>query len=271
LPPLHQDRRRACSFGSDAELYDRARPDYPDALIDDLMAEEPRRVLDVGCGTGKAARLFLARGCDVIGVEPDASMASVARRHGVVVEVASFEEWAPGGRSFELVASGQAWHWIDPDLGLAKAAAVLEPGRRFAAFGNIGTYDLETRPVLRAVYERLAPDFLTQGGTAAALGAVSLGGADPGLAALRASGVFERAEVREYRWSRVYSAAEWLAQVSTHSNHRVLPADHRARLLDELRRAIDELGGTVTIHYETDLMTGLRRAGGRARSSSPRR
>ena len=35
--PVHADRRRAESFGSVAAAYDRYRPSYPDALIDDLV------------------------------------------------------------------------------------------------------------------------------------------------------------------------------------------------------------------------------------------
>ncbi len=85
-------------FGQDAVRYDRARPSYPTALIDDLVSDEPGRVLDVGCGTGKAARLFAARGCQVLGVEPDDRMAAVARSYGIPVEVATFEAWDPAGR-----------------------------------------------------------------------------------------------------------------------------------------------------------------------------
>jgi len=52
------ERRRAVMFGAEAERYDRARPSYPTALIDDLDSSGPERVLDVGCGTGKAGRLL---------------------------------------------------------------------------------------------------------------------------------------------------------------------------------------------------------------------
>ena len=58
----HEDRERAESFGAVAELYDRARPSYPEALIDALLAGGAERVLDVGCGTGIAGALLAARG-----------------------------------------------------------------------------------------------------------------------------------------------------------------------------------------------------------------
>jgi SAM-dependent methyltransferase len=106
-------------------------------LVDALMADRPGRVLDVGCGTGKAARLFAARGCDVVGVEPDVRMASVAREHGLDVEVATFEEWDARGRVFDLVISGQAWHWVDPTIGAAKAATVLRPDASLGLSGSL--------------------------------------------------------------------------------------------------------------------------------------
>lgn len=85
-------RLTAESFGTDAEGYDRARPGYPDALVARVVAQSPGSdVLDVGCGTGIAARQFQAAGCTVLGVEPDARMAGFARARGLPVEVATFE------------------------------------------------------------------------------------------------------------------------------------------------------------------------------------
>ncbi len=54
----HQHRQVAEPFGSDAERYDRARPSYPGALVEAIVAGSPG-VLDVGCGTGIAARRTL--------------------------------------------------------------------------------------------------------------------------------------------------------------------------------------------------------------------
>ena len=104
----HQARPVAESFGSDPERYDRARPRYPEAMVQRIVRSSPGRdVLDVGCGTGIAARQFRAAGCRVLGVEPDARMADLARRSGVGVEVATFEAWDPAGREFDAIVAGQ--------------------------------------------------------------------------------------------------------------------------------------------------------------------
>ena len=131
---FHAERHRAESFGDVAEQYDRFRPSYPVALVDDLMALGASEVLDIGCGTGKAGQLLVQRGGSVLGVEIDAQMCGIARRHGLTVETAPFETWDPIGRRFDLIISGQAWHWVDPSIGVPKAATLLRPGGTIALF-----------------------------------------------------------------------------------------------------------------------------------------
>src|SRR5882757_9084684 len=135
------DRARAESFGSIAALYDRYRPAYSGALFDDLAALRPSRVLDIGCGTGQVARGLARRGLAVLGVEPDAHMATVARSHAIPIDVATFEAWDDAHQQFDLITCGAAWHWIDPALGLAKAARILTPGGTLARFWNYESPD----------------------------------------------------------------------------------------------------------------------------------
>jgi SAM-dependent methyltransferase len=152
----HRHREVAESFGSDAERYDRARPGYPKALADAVVAEIPgSQILDVGIGTGISARPFRDAGCTVLGVEVDPRMAEVARRRGFEVDVARFEDWDAGGRTFDAVIAGQTWHWIDPVVGAAKAAQVLRPGGRLAVFWNVGDPAPEIAAAFADVYRSI--------------------------------------------------------------------------------------------------------------------
>jgi SAM-dependent methyltransferase len=223
-------------------------------LVEMLLAGGASRVLDVGCGTGIAARAFRASGAQVLGVELDERMAAVARRHGIDVEVARFERWRPRGRRFELVISAQAWHWIDPVAGARKAAAALEPGGGLGVFWNFGEPASPLRERLAAIYARLEPGLERY--------SVLLGAGDGRLAstreALAASECFTPAQRHTWRWTRRYSTAEWLEQLLTHSDHRALAPARRAALLRELAAVVDERGGTLEMAYRTELLSATR-------------
>lgn len=252
---LFEDRSRAESFGAVAELYDRVRPSYPRELIDALLVDRPRRALDVGCGTGIVAALLAERGCDVLGVEVDERMAAVARSRGLAVEVASFEQWDAGARRFELLSSGQAWHWVDPVAGAERAAAALAPGGTLGVFWNFGEPPANVAERIDPIYRRLAPGLERY--------SVLLGGedrrADSAVAGIAASGAFEDARVRTFAWSRVYDTELWLELLQTHSDHQTLPDERRALLLREVGDAIDSLGGAFELPYRAVLVTARRR------------
>lgn len=249
-----EDRVRAGSFGEDAEQYDRTRPTYPAALIDDLLADNPRMVLDIGCGTGIASRLLVDRGCQLIGVEPDPRMVALARTHGVVVEEASFEQWKPGARTFDMLVSAQAWHWVDPDVGSAKAATVLRPTARIGLFWNVGYPPSNLKEQFEEVYARLAPGFGSH--------SVLLGNAGDRFEvtanALRSTGAFLNVAVKKYTQAKEYTTEQWLDQLHTHSDHRLLPSNRRLLLLDGVAKLIDNAGGRFVMSYETVLVSGTR-------------
>jgi SAM-dependent methyltransferase len=251
---MHTNRARALAFGGVAQQYDMVRPSYPPALIDTLMAWGPHDVLDVGCGTGKASRLLIDRGCTVLGVEPDASMAAIARSHDVTVEDGTFESWDPRDRIFDLVMSGQAWHWVEPVAGAEKAAAVLRPGGHVAVFWNRGRNDPGIAAAIDAVYERLAPPLATPPQELRP----GISATDERVEVFRQADRFSDMETRTFDWDTTYDRGEWLELIATHSDHLVLPDAQRAALLEAIGDVIDDFGGSVACHYSTLLMFATR-------------
>jgi SAM-dependent methyltransferase len=247
----HTERHRAESFGEDAELYERARPGYPAALIEDLAGDGHLDVLDVGCGTGKAGRAFTAVGCNVLGVEIDERMAAVARSSGLEVEVGSFEGWDPAGRRFDLVVSGQAWHWVDPVLAPAKAATVLRDGGRLAPFWNHPDppADLDEAAAMTEIYRREAPQLIPPSGIVGVLDYEAEVARH--MAAIDASGRFRPCQLERYHWAETYTTKRWLDRLATNSEHRVLDPEARARLFEALGELRGERGGDVVIGYTT--------------------
>jgi SAM-dependent methyltransferase len=250
---LHSDRARAGSFGGAAQEYDRYRPGYPDAFIDDLARLRPVNVLDVGCGTGKAAVALAARGLAVLGVEADPRMAELARGHGVEVEVATFEAWDAAGRTFDLVTCGEAWHWIDPALGVPKLAQVLSAGGTVARFWTSMVVDDDVVEAFDLVYRRYAPEVaqVWRPGAPRMQAAVH--------DALAGSEAFTPSQLWSYQWEETLTAAEWAGRAGPVSDHRRLEPERRAVLLRALRTAIDGLGGTVHARHETYALCNRRR------------
>src|ERR1700741_2434946 len=77
-------RRFGQVFDQVAEAYDRARPGYPQSLVDRAIERgglaPGARVLEVGSGTGKLTELLVARGLRVDAVDPGENMIAAAQR-----------------------------------------------------------------------------------------------------------------------------------------------------------------------------------------------
>jgi SAM-dependent methyltransferase len=254
----HRHRQMAESFGSDADRYDRTRPRYPDAMVDRIVAAGPGHdVLDVGTGTGIAARQFQAAGCTVLGVEPDARMAGLAKRFGLEVELAKFEDWDPAGRTFDAVIAAQAWHWIDPVAGAARAAQALRPGGRLAVFWNAFQPPADLAEAFTAVYRRAIPD--------SPIAQVGMAGPDPYSAicakaadGIRQAGAFGEPEEWRFGWDRLYTRDEWLDQVPTFGGHSQYPPAKLREIVAGVGTAIDAVGGGFTMHYTAMVVTAAR-------------
>jgi ubiquinone/menaquinone biosynthesis C-methylase UbiE len=134
------------TFDQAARDYDEVRPGYPEELIEEVISvsgiPEGGRILEVGCGTGQATVPFARRGYRMLCLDVGGNLLALAEERcraypGAEFLNASFEEWEPGGETFDLLVSATAFHWIPPEIGFPKAARVLGDSGHIALFWNM--------------------------------------------------------------------------------------------------------------------------------------
>lgn len=106
MAPHRERKGLRQTFDRASEVYHRARPDYPEELIDHLIRVTSLRqgdhLLEIGCGTGKATLPLARRGFRITCVELSARLAESARQNlsdypDVEVVDRIFEHWPPAG------------------------------------------------------------------------------------------------------------------------------------------------------------------------------
>jgi SAM-dependent methyltransferase len=267
---VSEDARRhrlRATFEEVPELYDRARPSYPPEVFDDLIdlagLARGARLLEIGCGTGKATIPLAERGFEVVCVELGERLARVARSRlaafpTVEVVNARFETWEPEppGGAFDAVVSFAAFHWIDPEVRYHKAADLLRE-RGSLAVANARHVLPDARDTfwveVQDDYDAVVPG--DNGPPPPHPDAVADLSDD-----IERSGRFRNVGSRRYVWQLRYAADEYIAVLDTYSGHRALPDDQRERLYTRIRRRIGaQPEQAVTKSYLTTLNVAERR------------
>ncbi len=183
-------------------------------------------------------------------------MAELARRSGVDVEVGAFETWSPAGRAFDAVAAGQAWHWVDPVAGAAKAGEALRPGGRLAVFWNVLEPPPDLGEAFSAVYRQVLPDSPFSRGMPGLRGYSAF--FTKAAEGIRSAQSFGDSEQWRFDWERIYGRDEWLDQLPTFGGYSQLPGGKLEELLAGIGAAIDASGGSFTMSYATVVVTATR-------------
>jgi SAM-dependent methyltransferase len=263
---MSRDRRLRVTFDKVAARYHQARPAYPRELYADLLTltgvVPPARLLEVGCGPGKATLPLARMGFRITAIELGDALAVEARRNLAAypdssVINSSFEEWdPPEGTFFDLVYAATAWEWVDPDVRCARAAALLRPGGHLAVWEAMHAFPAGFDPFfaeIQEVYDEIGED----------------GGEwppprpedqpDPAAGEFASSGRFEVAGTRRYLWARRYTAEEYIALLDTFSGHIAMEPARRDHLYRDVRRLLARRGdGRLTRHWSAVLTVGRR-------------
>ncbi len=121
----------ASSYGA---LVDRHGLSASHRLVIELVPPGSR-VLDVGCAEGHLASALAARGCSVIGIEPDSRAAAAARGRGIEVLELDVEQVPLAAARFDVVVFADVLeHLRDPAAVLRQARVA---GRAVVSLPNI--------------------------------------------------------------------------------------------------------------------------------------
>ena len=240
-------------------------------------------MLEVGCGTGKLTELLAARGLLVDAVDPGANMVAAARRRlgatdAVTFHIGRFEDVDLPEQAFDGVFSATAFHWIDPAIGWAKAAAHLRPGGLLALLTHRHVHggDDAAESGFVAVLREHAPDVAADWPPARDLDTVLAGararhdnaseawdwlmGERRGLAVPEAAQLFDDVDVAGDVVEIEDTADRVIAQFRTTSLYFRIEPSRRAAFEEADRRLIESHGGTLRASLATLLMTARRTA-----------
>ncbi len=238
-------------FEALAENYTKARPPYPAPLWEDVLATglitPGRRALDLGAGTGQVTEFLLGHGMDVVAVEPGATLAAITQERfpsATVIQTRA-EDLQPATGSFDLAVIATAIHWMDLDIVLPMLHKALNANGRLLVWRNVfGDATAETTPFLREVHRIVASrEPRRTGSPDDGKGTADL---------IVHSGLFEVAKISRYGWTIELTTEQVRALFGTFS-------DWTPREVAEAASIVDSLGGRVTEHYSSWLISATPR------------
>lgn len=155
-------------FADRVDDYVRHRPSYPgelvDAMLERLGVGEGGTLVDLGSGTGISSRLLVARGRNVVAVEPnepmrraaESALGGDARFRSVA---ASAEATTLADASIDGAVAFQSFHWFDAARCRDELRRILRPGGRVALVWNERLVDTPFLVAYEELLQRRSPDY----------------------------------------------------------------------------------------------------------------
>jgi SAM-dependent methyltransferase len=240
---VHETASKA--WGESAEVYERARPEYPPGAIDflhEIGLSDDSDVLDLAAGTGKLTRALIAAGARVTAVEPLPAMRQMLQQRlpeATVMEGTA--ERIPAEDGFvDLVTVAQAFHWFDARPAMNEIARVLRPGGGLTAIWNVRDESVEWMAMIGE---------LTDGVRAGTPSHRSGNWREP----FDADGSpFEPLRLETFRHTQEVTRADAVDVFASRSYVASLPEDERNRLLERVAEQVPRTD-LVEIPYVTEL------------------
>lgn len=128
-------------FSGFSDLYNDVRPVPPEKvckiIVDLLNKEKVDRIVDLGCGTGLATKIWKDYAKNVIGIEPNNDMRRSAEKANPDITFLNANSYCTliENSSVEVVTCSQSFHWMEP------FATLKEINRILRSKGMLAIYD----------------------------------------------------------------------------------------------------------------------------------
>ncbi|MDE0399941.1 MAG: class I SAM-dependent methyltransferase [Candidatus Poribacteria bacterium] len=243
------DTELKTTFNTAAGLCEEIRPGYPEELIQDIVElsgiNDHSRILEVGCGTGKATQSFAERGYELVCLDIGADLIAVAKENlsgfpNVSFVVQAFEAWQPRSK-FNLIISATAFHWVDPEVRYLRASEALGSNGSLAIFSN---QHVRKDEGFFAESQRLYDKYYSPITTNRPTHATNFPGVEAFHSPIR----------HVYPWTQTYSSEQYIKLLGTYSGHIALPEKNKCLLFEGIANLIEtKYDGRITKYYEAVL------------------
>ncbi len=245
------------TFNEDEYNYDKIRPCYPNELYNDIFSyskiTSESKILEIGIGTGQATLPFLDKKCNVTAVELGDKLAKYSKNKfseykNFNIINSDFLKCNLSTKTFDLIYSATAFHWISKDHGYAKIKTLLKQGGTLSLFWNhpfVSRKDDESNIASMKVYSKYRPNDNH---------AVEFNRTDcqKYTDELKDYG-FTDIKSKIYHRIRTLSTDEYLSLLNTYSDHLALPENIKSAFEKDMKNAIDAIGGKINIYDTIDL------------------
>lgn len=265
---MTEDRELKKTFDYAAELYQLARPHYPEELFNTLVEKVEllpySRLLEIGPGTGQATKPLAERGYAITAIELGKELASVAWRElkqypQVEIIIGAFEDVELPTNSFDLVYSATAFHWIDSSIRYAKPHSLLKENGCLAIIHtnhvsdeNGDNFYNTSQPIYRKYSEERPKSSSDKKKTLVKATDLKPEPLDESF--------FNLVHFETFPIALTYTASEYTNLISTYSPTLSMSPERRKEFLTEIAELINtQFGGSVSKSYAMTLTVAKRK------------
>ncbi|KST63553.1 class I SAM-dependent methyltransferase [Mastigocoleus testarum] len=250
-------KKRSQSFDKVAQIYDKARPTYPEQLIEDIIhlaeLKNSASILDIGTGTGQGTIPFAQKGYAIHCLEPGPNLIAIAKQNmssypTVTFETVTFEDWKLQPQYFDLAISAQAFHWVDREIGYPKVAQTLKENGHIAFFWNFSPLaDTPAFQSLNEAFKKYAPQMVYNPPSIDSLIQKRENWINNSLC-------FKKLLVKQYPWSINYDSQQYLNLLKTRTVYQDFNEDKKNNISNIVEQILNNHGGFINRPYLSILL-----------------